>query len=423
MATSGNADMTVNDSTTYQTFTGFGGCFNEKGWDNLNQLSASDKNKALMLLFDPNEANLRLGRIPIGSNDYAMSDYTEDDTANDYQMANFSISRDQQYIIPYVKAAMAINPNMHFSAAPWTPPAWMKNNNADVGGEMTDNAQFLQALALYLAKWVQAYNAQGITIDAIHPQNEPNYDTYYASCLWPSALYDKFVGQYLGPTFSSMKINSQIWLGNMSNGKAGTDPAVVSAVTGDSTSMMYIKGFGLQYDMLQHAAQLSTMGLPVWQTEHQCGNYPWVTPFNMTQAPNDQAYAVETWGLIRNWIAAGVNAYQAWNMVLDTVGIGIASMGVWPQNALLTVDRNSKTLGITPAYYVFRHFSQFIQSGATRVGTTGSTVDALAFKNPDGTHVAIMYNSASSAVTTTFSLGGAKLRFSVPANGWATIKK
>ena len=55
-------------------------------------------------------------------------------------------------------------------------------------------------------------------------------------------------------------------------------------------------------------------------------------------APNDQAYAVESWGLIRDWIKAGVTAYSAWNMVLDTVGVGIDSTRVWPQNALLTVD-------------------------------------------------------------------------------------
>ena len=82
--------------------------------------------------------------------------------------------------------------------------------------------------------------------------------------------------------------------------------------------------------------------LPVWQTEHRCGNYPWMTPFNATMAPNDQAYAVESWGLIRDWIKAGVTAYSAWNMVLDTVGVGIDSTRVWPQDALLVVDTVGK---------------------------------------------------------------------------------
>ena len=80
-------------------------------------------------------------------------------------------------------------------------------------------------------------------------------------------------------------------------------------------------------------------------------------------APNDQAYAVESWGLIRDWIKAGVTAYSAWNMVLDTVGVGIDTTRVWPQNALLTVDTATKTLNVTPTYHVFRHLSQFVVAG------------------------------------------------------------
>src|SRR5262249_62048663 len=96
---------------------------------------------------------------------------------------------------------------------------------------------------------------------------------------------------------------------------------------------------------------------------------------------------------------------------------------IWPQNALLTVNRSAKTLTATPAYYVFRHVSQYVQPGAKRVATSGSSVDALAFKNPDGSIVAAMYNSGSAAKTTTWSIGGARLQFSVPANGFATVVK
>ena len=93
-------------------------------------------------------------------------------------------------------------------------------------------------------------------------------------------------------------------------------------------------------------------------------------PSTATAAPNDHAYGVESWGLIRDWIKAGVTAYSAWNMVLDTVGKGIDTTRAWPQNALLTVNTSAKTLNVTPAYYVFRHFSQFVDPGAKVVATT-----------------------------------------------------
>jgi len=143
----------------------------------------------------------------------------------------------------------------------------------------------------------------------------------------------------------------------------------------------------------------------------------------MNMAPNDYNYGIETWGLIKGWITDGVNSYSSWNMVLDTVGTGIPSGRLWPQNALLVVNRSAKTLTATPAYYVFRHFSQYVLPGARRVAVSGTSVDAVAFKNPDGSIVAAMYNSGSAAKTTTFSIGGTRLQFSVPANGFATIRK
>jgi len=135
-------------------------------------------------------------------------------------------------------------------------------------------------------------------------------------------------------------------------------------------------------------------------------------------APNDQAYAVESWGLIRDWIKAGVTAYSAWNMVLDTVGVGIDSTRVWPQDALLAVDTTARTLTVTPAYYVFRHVSRFVATGARVVATRGG--DALAFRNPDGSAVVVAYN-AGAARTFTVAAAGKQLQFAMPGAGWATV--
>jgi len=170
--------------------------------------------------------------------------------------------------------------------------------------------------------------------------------------------------------------------------------------------------------MKANVAAAKAYNLPIWQTEHQCGNYPWASGYVSTAAPNDQAYGVESWGLIRDWIKAGATAYSAWNMVLDTVGQSIDATTTWKQNALLTINTSSKTLILTPTYYVFRHFSQFVDPGAKVVATSGG--DALAFKNPSGSIVTVMYNSGS-ATTYTLSVGGKLLQFSMPANGWATV--
>ncbi len=284
------------------------------------------------------------------------------------------------------------------------------------GGTMKTDDATLGALAQYFVKFVQAYAEEGITIEVVSPQNEPGYSGTYPTCAWAPATYAKFVGLHLAPALTAASLDTKIMLGTF-NGGTG-DTSIISTVMGDATAGGEIAVLGYQWGMQGSVNADKKYNRPIWQTEHMCGNYPWLTPFNATVAPNDHAYAVESWGLVRDWIRAGVTAYSVWNMVLDTVGNGIDSMRVWPQDALLTVDTTTKMLTVTPAYYVFRHFSQFVEPGASVVATSGG--DAMAFKNPDGKLVTIMYNSGG-AKTYTVAVGGKTLQFQMPGSGWATV--
>src|SRR5438477_501516 len=65
--TSGTADLNVDKNTTYQRWDGFGGCFNEAGWDALSVLPADQTTAAMKLLFDSTAgANFAYGRLPMG---------------------------------------------------------------------------------------------------------------------------------------------------------------------------------------------------------------------------------------------------------------------------------------------------------------------------------------------------------------------
>ena len=431
VVTTGNADVTVNDATTMQTWEGFGGSFNEMGWNYLSMLSPADRDKAIQLLFGADGARFAFGRIPIGASDYAMSRYTLDEVSSgtDPNLTSFAITRDTDKLIPFIKAAQNVKGNIRFWGSPWTPPTWMKSSpyqsgnqvSAFDGGTMKSDDATMKAYAQYLIKWVQAYQGQGITVEAVAPQNEPNFGQNYPSCLWGTSTYVTFVGKYLGPAITTAGINLKIMLGTMSNDSGGKDPSIMTGVMSDATAKPYIKVLGLQWGMLSQLSTARSYNLPLWQTEHKCGNYPWNpagAPAYKTTAPNDQAYAVESWGLIRDWIKGGVTAYSAWNMVLDTVGKGIDTTRDWAQNALLTINTSSKTLNLTPTYHVFRHFSQFVEPGAKVVATSGG--DAIAFKNPNGSIVTVMYNSGG-AKTTIVSASGKKFQFSMPGSGWATV--
>ena len=417
--TTGAANVTVNEGQTFQDWIGWGGTFNEAGWDALKAVSAEDRDHAIRLLFDKVDGiGFTHARIPIGSSDYGLNRYSLAETPNDWEMKDFSIDRDRQDLIPYIHAALKVNPSIKFWASPWSPPPWMKDNNAFDRGNMKGDDQTLDAHALYLARFVEEYAAEGIVIEAIHPQNEPGYAQDYPSCLWSGSVMADYIANHLGPLFEQRLPNTEVWLGTMSN---PNDSNIVSTVMGDAKARSYVKGIALQWGMgdgnlpSQYSSQYQ---IPIMQSEHKCGNYPWEGG-NANLAPNDHAYAEESWGFFKNWIGKNVNSYMAWNMVLDTVGRNLDNVRPWAQNALIAVDRNAGQLKVTPTYYLFRHMAQYVEPGAVRIGIQGG--DGFAFKNPDGSIVTILYNQGGQPADTTLAVSGTTLQFTIPARGWATV--
>lgn len=433
----GAAEITVTEGT--QSWLGFGGSFNEAGWDALLVLSEAERDLAIRLLYDAVDgANFASGRIPIGASDYAKTWYTLADTPNDTEMKDFSIDHDKALLIPYVQAALKVKPGVYLWASPWSPPAWMKSNNkldctpsksapySDSDGHMKNDATTLTAYALYFEKFVQAYEGEGIPIKAVHVANEPGYGTGYPSCYWDSATYIAFIRDYLGPKFQKDSISAEIWGGTMS---APSDGDIAKALAADTKAMQYVKGFGVQWNTFDTVNAVASKG-PVLQTEHRCGNYSFnasnptgdftwnSSQYDASKPQNDYAYGVESWKFIRDWIKAGVNGYSAWNMVLDTLGANNSTTKTWHQNALLVVDRSAKTLTKTPAYYVFRHLSQYVSLPATVAKTSGG--DAIAFKGADGAYTVVIYNKDATK-SMSVSAGGKTVKVSVPGGGWATV--
>ena len=100
-------DIVVSDEQE-QSFDGFGGSFGEIGWDALALLPRERREEVMQ------------------ANDFARDYYTCNDTAGDFEMRHFTIERDKQAMIPYVKAALKQNPELKLWTSPWTPPVWMK---------------------------------------------------------------------------------------------------------------------------------------------------------------------------------------------------------------------------------------------------------------------------------------------------------
>ena len=421
--TSGNADVTVNDGATAQTWEGFGGAFNEMGWNYLSMLGETDRDAALRLLYGADGARFAFGRIPIGATDYAMIATRWTRRADDTSLAGFSIDRDTQRLIPFVKAAQAVKANIRFWASPWTPPTWMKQAPFSAGnvvspfdgGTMKSDDATMTAFAQYLIKFVQAYAQQGIAIETISPQNEPNYTGTYPTCGWSPATYTKFIGQHLGPAVARAGLTTKIMLGTFNGG--GSDGSIIGSVMGDDAARGYIQVLGYQWGMMGSVPGARVIQPPRLAERAPVRQLPLGVAVRREPAPNDQAYAVESWRLIRDWIRSGVTAYSAWNMVLDTVGVGIDTTRVWPQNALLTVDTSTRTLNITPAYYVFRHLSRFVAQGAKVVATSGGR-PGVQEPGRQRRRRAVQRRICEDDDR---CRGRQKLQFAMPGSGWATV--
>jgi glucosylceramidase len=366
-----------------QIWEGFGGCFNELGWIALSRLPAARRQTVIEALFHPHTGcRFNFGRLPIGASDYAAAWYSHDEIPGDRAMKHFSIARDHQYLIPYIRSALALRPDLTLFASPWSPPTWMKSPPVYNYGTLIWTPANLKAYALYFVKFVQAYQKAGITIRQIHPQNEPVADQKFPSCLWTGEQLREFIVRYLGPAFRQHGLDTEIWLGTLNTDDYDGFPLTVLR---DPRAHREIAGISFQWAG-RNAIQRTHAAWPekrLMQSENECGD-----------GRNSWDYAGYIFNLIRHYLCNGANSYIYWNMVLDKGG---RSTWGWLQNSMITID--GARVIYNPEFYVLRHFARAIAPGARRLETGGAgSGNAVAFVNPDGSRVAVIRNPLAEPV-------------------------
>src|SRR6478736_6044739 len=255
------ATVTVTSTATAQAWDGFGGTFNEKGWQMLLGLDAAKQSEVMKKLFDVKDGiGFTWGRIPIGPSDYALTRYSFQDSAS----GTFSIDHDKTVsatskapIMQYIKAALAVKSDIKFWGSPWTPPPFMKENASTASDSM-------------------GYD-KGTKINFIVPQNEPGWAQAYPSCAWGSytdgstnhygtAYLGDFVKNNLSPAMKTATPNTNIWYGTFSND--GAFPDYWANAPSDKT---LVKGVALQWATDVEVSKVIAAGYKAWQSEHKCG--------------------------------------------------------------------------------------------------------------------------------------------------------
>jgi len=410
-ATAATPVIQINPDSMFQRVDGWGGAFNENGAHCISSLSAAMKTAVMRELYDPvNGCRFNTGRIPIGMSDFTVNKvYSLDEIPSgstdttDYTMKYFSLHNDSLMNIPFVKAAMAVNPNIMIYGSPWTPPQWMKTNKSWQGGSnptIIQNAQIWTAYALYFSKFIKGWQQAGISVNIVYPQNEPGYNTSgHPSCSWSGTQLMQWVRDYLYPKLRADTIGTQIWMGtfNTSNYTADMQPTL-----DDTSARKMITGIGTQRD--GNNAMLTASQNAYYRSLHYHGME---TETNCWSGSNSWTDAANTFQQIYNHEIANTQCYNMWNMILDS-NYNYVSWMARAQNSMIQVVPSKGTVKYMPEFYIMKHWSYYVRVAAVRLYNTNTNTTALraaSFKNPDGTIILEVQNYSTAAVSPLIRVG------------------
>ncbi len=405
--------ITVDEKSRFQTIKGLGGAMTDSSaWLIERELTPGTRAWLLRHLFGPQGIDLRFLRVPIGASDYTASGipYSYDELApgqTDPTLAHFSILHDYFYVLPALRQALSVARHAFVLATPWSSPAWMKTNGilgnpANAPGWL--NPADYGVMAQYFVKFLRAYAAAGVPINAITPQNEPGQLTAYPGMSMTETDEATFIADALAPALHDAGLSTRIygydnnWYNvgvqvahQLERGPAEADLAGIS-------SHCY---FGVP--TVVSALHAEDPRLDQIVSECSPGNLPFSTSQIVIAA-------------IRNW----ASVVALWNLALDQTGgpVELPNYGCLRCTGIVTINDQAHTVTLTRDYYELGQLSRYVLPGAVRIASNhyvsyryfpipGSAatgrfstpgLDDVAFLNRNGSRVLLAYNSASAPI-------------------------
>ena len=386
----GNANTVDLDAAAADhPFTGLGVSIPESSCWLLSRLPAEKRAEILRAVWTADGAGLSVARLQIGSSDYSMHAYTYDDVAGDTELEHFSIDPDRRYVLPVVKEIQKINPDVTFFASPWSPPAWMKDNGNVAGGSLL--REHYGVYARYFVKYIQAFQKEGVTIQAVTTQNEPECDQFGMSptCLWTGEQEMAFIVNHLAPALKAAGLQTKPWLWDHN-----------------------FDGTNRVWQALARKGVLESIGAVAWHP--YVGQPEWIKPIHakypdlpmvMTEmGPHVDRYRRDLlwWGdLMMRTFNSGCGGFTSWCLALDEHGQPNITGG-FPCAGFVEIDSVTGEAVPSEQFKAFRHVGRFVRRGADilkdfwKAGGSDwarrndKRTTCAAFRNPDGSHVVVV---------------------------------
>jgi glucosylceramidase len=405
----------VDSKQTFQTMDGFGFSLTGGSAYLLKTKLTDAKRKQLLeelFLTRDNGIGISYLRISVGASDLDDHVFSYDDVKSaqpDVALDSFTIKADQQYLIPVLKEIISLNPQIKIMASPWSAPAWMKTNkNAKAGSLLPE---YYNAYAQYLAKYIAAMAQEGITIDAITLQNEPENPKNTPSMIMTAEDQANFVKQSLGPVFKNANIKTRIVIFDHNC----DHPEYPVAVLNDKEANPYIDGTAFhlylgEIEALNEVYKAHPDKNLYFTEQWTSGNgsfsddLEWHTKNLVIGAPRNWSKNVLEWNL-----AADENFDPHTNDGGCTLCMGA-----------LTIDGSAITRNVS--YYIIAHASKFVPMGSVRIASNLiNGIDNVAFLTPEGKHVLIAVNDGEDHKPFTIRSGSKMFNASLPKGGVGTF--
>ena len=416
------AAILVNPDKQFQTFVGIGAALTDAAAETFYQLTAENQEQFLRAYFDPEEGiGYSLARTIIHSCDFSTGSYTYVEEG-DRDLRTFSIDHDRQYRLPFTKKAIeAAGGHLPIYASPWSPPAFMKTNNHMLrGGKLKPD--FYQPWANYYAKFIKAYEQEGIPIWGLTIQNEPMAVQRWESCIYTAQEERDFLKNYLGPTLEKEGLGDKKIIVWDHNRDLLFERA--STILSDPEANKYVWGTGF------HWYEDWKDGSPMYTNVGRVNEaYP-DKKLIFTEGCNekydlnrieDPKLAARYGKSMINDFNHGTVAWTDWNILLDETG-GPNHVGNFCF-APVHGDTQTGALTFTHSYYYIGHFSKFIRPGAKRLSTatTANHLSATSFLNQDGSLVVVALNDSDQAVSYFLTIQGRSAEVNIPPHAIQTL--
>jgi O-Glycosyl hydrolase len=407
--------INLDSGKRYQEIVGFGAALTDASAILIHNLPATQRDALLKELFGRENEGLDFSftRLTMGASDFSTHHYSFDDQpkgAKDPELKSFSIDPNRADILPVIKAALAVNPDLKVMASPWSAPGWMKSSDSLIQGSLLPEAY--PAYADYFRRYIEAYAAEGVPIYALTIQNEPHFEpTDYPGMRVTPQSRAAFIGGWLGPLLARTHPDVRIldWDHNWD------EPQSPLAVLADPTAAHYVTGVAWHcYNGTPPAQGTVHDAHPdkeTWFTE--CSGGDWVAAKDALVS--SAGTLVET---VRYWSKGAL----LWNIALDEKH-GPHLGGCDNCRGVVTIDSATGRITRTVDYYALGHLSRFVAPGAVRIeaGQAPKDLNTVAFRNKDGSTVVVAVNRAQDARTMTVREGQKTFTYDLPMGGVATF--